>query len=97
MDFHTDVNFKPLSGEEVTTEQLDKWSQIESKEDLINYYYHVYPDEYYYNYPKFSVNKLGLSNTLLDSLKKTDITRKDIYEWMNSQSFSLEDWIYVGW
>ena len=97
MEFHNDVDFKPLSGEKVTKEQLNKWSQLKTTDDLINYYYHVYPDEHYYNYPKFSVDKMGLSNTLLDSLPKTGVTRKQIYNWMKSQSFSLEDWIYIGW
>jgi hypothetical protein len=98
MDFHTEPNFKPLSDEKVTKKQLHKWSQLESKDDLIQYYYHVYPDEHYFNYPEFTVKKLGLLSKTLDSLlKETQLTRKHIRNWMTNQNLSVEDWIYVGW
>ena len=98
MVFHKEVDFKPLGGEGVTKEQLDKWSNFETTDDLIQYYYHVYPNEHYFNYPEFVVKKLGLSYETLDSLhKETQITRKHIRDWMTKQNLSVKDWIYVGW
>ena len=98
MVFHTEENFKILSDEEVTLSQLDKWYKFETTDDLIKYYYHVYPDEHYFNYPEFTVKKLGLSFKILDSLhKETQITRKHIRDWMIKQNLSVKDWIHIGW
>lgn len=98
MVFHNEEGFKILSGEKVSSTQLDEWYNFSTTEDLIEYFYHVYPNEHYFNYPEFTVNKLRLSHRSLNSLpEKTQRTRKHIREWMTNQRLSVDEWIYVGW
>lgn len=98
MVFHNEEGFKVLSEENVSSNQLDEWYNFSTIEDLIQYYYHVYPNKHYFSYPEFTVKKLGLSHRCLDSLpENTKRTRKHIRDWMTNQRLSVEDWLYIGW
>ena len=98
MSFHTEDDFKILSGEDVSMEKLEQLGEFQTSEDLVEYYYHVYPNKHYFNYPEFSVKKLGLDKNSLNTLPtKNERQRADIYRWMKSQKLSVEDWMYIGW
>lgn len=82
-----------------TEEELNTLSEFNNLNDLITYYYHIYPDTYYLKHPEFTVNKLNLSTDCLNTIP-TNIenrTRENIRDWMISQNLNVEDWTYVGW
>ena len=59
-------------------------------------YYNDYPEKHYLVLPEFAVQKLGLDESVLDGLPLRR-NRDDIFNWMSSQDFSLDDLDWLGW
>lgn len=98
MSYHNSEYNTILSGEDISKDKLDQLSEMKTPVDLVEYYYHVYPEKHYYGYPEFTIKKLGEDKNRLNDLPdKEKRSRKDIYNWMLKQNFSTDDWIYVGW
>ena len=98
MSYHNSEYNTILSGEEISKDKLDQLSEMKTPVDLVEYYYHVYPEKHYYDYPEFTIKKLGEDKNRLNDLPdKEKRSRKDIYNWMLEQNFSIDDWLYVGW
>ena len=98
MSYHNSEYNTILSGEDISKNKLDQLSEMKTPVDLVEYYYHVYPEKHYYGYPEFAIKKLGEDKNRLNDLPdKEKRSRKDIYNWMLKQNFSIDDWLYVGW
>lgn len=98
MSYHSSEYNTILSGEEISKDKLDQLSEMKTPVDLVEYYYHVYPEKHYYDYPEFTISKLEEDKNRLNDLPDREKrSRKDIYNWMLKQNFSTDDWLYVGW
>ena len=98
MSYHSSEYNTILSGEEISKNKLDQLSEMKTPVDLVEYYYHVYPEKHYYDYPEFTIKKLEEDKNRLNDLPDREKrSRKDIYNWMLKQNFSTDDWLYVGW
>jgi hypothetical protein len=98
MPYHSSEYNTILSGEDISKDKLDQLSEMKTPVDLVEYYYHVYPEKHYYGYPEFAIKKLDEDKNRLNDLPdKEKRSRKDIYNWMLKQNFSIDYWLYVGW
>jgi len=68
-------------------------------EEAVEYYYNNYPEEHYFTYPEFTVQKLGLDQNVLNSLNNNPEfrNRENIRDWMKSLNITLDELYFVGW
>ena len=78
-------------------EKFDFDKKFDDIEELIEYYFRLYPEQFYMQFPEYTVYKLNLSTTILNSLPSVDKrTRSDIKKWMTESNLSLEQFVSVG-
>lgn len=78
-------------------EKFDFDKKFNDNEELIDYYFRLYPDQFYMLYPEYTVYKLNLSKSILNSLPLSDKrTRADVKQWMIESNLSLEQFVSVG-